>query len=151
MSYNIFSRLKANLEFYSTVERRLAECILADPTAFIGKSMCELAAQAGVSQGSINNFSKKLTGEGFAALKLQIARQLADYEQMIFSTIKDGDGVRDVMSVHIEQTLAGFKNTLELNSEATFKRAAEMILPQSVSRYTVSIFRASPRDFCSIS
>ena len=62
---NLISELTVNRDYLSTVERKIADVILKDPKKFITYSISELAGVAGVSQGSINNFSQKLIGSGF--------------------------------------------------------------------------------------
>lgn len=128
MQTDIFSKLRLLYETLSPVERRLADAVLGDPQSFIDSSMTELAGRTGVSQGSINNFSKKLCGDGFAKLKLQLAAQLSLYSQPSFTAVKDSDSVRDVLSEQIEQSAAAFENTLRLNSEESLEKAADMIM-----------------------
>jgi len=125
---NIFSVLRTNLEYYSDVEKKIAHCILLDPNQFITYSMAELSESIGVSQGSINNFSQKVSGGGFAALKLQIASQLPAFEPVHFSTVTDDDEAMDVLSKTIDQANLAFRNTFELNSAESMKKAADMIL-----------------------
>ena len=125
---NIFNKIKANLEFYSDVEKKIASTILDAPEHFIQYSIGALAKELDISQGSINNFSKKISGSGFAGLKLQIAQQLALYNQKSFETVEDGDGAKDVLKKTKEQINLAFENTFELNSEATLNRVTDKIL-----------------------
>lgn len=127
---NIFLTIKVNLRFYSTTEQKIAVRILEAPEHVITCSISGLAEELGVSQGSINNFCKKVMGGGFAALKLQLAQQLSFYEneKRSFETVTDNDGARDVLRKTIDQVSLAFENTFAVNSEEVIERAAGRIL-----------------------
>ncbi|MBQ7821131.1 MAG: MurR/RpiR family transcriptional regulator [Clostridia bacterium] len=126
--FNILSTLRANFEFYSAVETKIANAVLTDPHKFITYSMTELSETLGVSQGSINNFARKVAGVGFAAFKLQIAKELPNGETHPFTPVKDSDGIKDILQKNISDLVTTFHNTYNLNSEQSMKNAASMIL-----------------------
>lgn len=125
---NLISELTVNRDYLSTVERKIADVILKDPKKFITYSISELAGVAGVSQGSINNFSQKLIGAGFAALKLQLAGQLPNYLEKQFNLAEAGDGIRDILKKNQSEMAVAFQNTINLNDEETLKRVVDLIL-----------------------
>ena len=125
---NLICELMVNRDYFSTVERKIADVILKDPKKFITYSISELAEVAGVSQGSINNFSQKLIGAGFAALKLQLAGQLPHYLEKQFNLAEAGDGVRDILKKNQSEMASAFQNTINLNDEETLKRVVDLIL-----------------------
>lgn len=124
----ILSEILSNLQYYSNVERKIAEIILKDPKRFITYSMAEISEIAGVSQGSVNNFAKKLTGAGYAALKLQIAQQLPGREEKVFNLAEAGDGVKDILRKTGQDLRIAFGNTAVKNREETLRNVAELIL-----------------------
>jgi len=145
---NIFSTLRTNLEYYSDVEKKIANCILRDPNEFITHSMADISEKIGVSQGSINNFSQKVCGGGFSSLKLQLAQQLPTFEPMTFSTVTDDDEAKDVLQKTIDQANLAFRNTFELNSDESMKKAAEMILrSKRIELYGVFLSGISANSF----
>ena len=125
---HLLSEIRVNLEFYSNVERKIAELILKEPEKFITYSMAEISELAGVSQGSINNFAKKLNGEGFAALKIQIAQQLPRYEAKVFNLAEEGDGVRDTLRKTGKDLSIAFENTMKMKGEETLQNVVSLIL-----------------------
>jgi len=125
---NLLSELQFNREYYSNVEKKIATVILNDPAKFITYSIAELSDIAGVSQGSINNFSKKLVGTGFAGLKLQLAQQLPIYKEKQFNLAAPGDEIRDILAKNRSEMSTAFQNTIELNGEETLKRVVALIL-----------------------
>lgn len=128
MSQTIFSELRTNLEHYSKVEQKIAEYILSKPEDFIQASMAQMADAMGVSQGSINNFARKVVGGGFSALKLKVAQQISGYEQKPFNLVGAGDGIKDTMAKGLRETMTAFQNTADMNSEETLQQVVQRIL-----------------------
>lgn len=124
----IYSKIQAELEFLSKTERRIAEVILEKPEAFINYSAIELSQVAEVSQGSINNFSKKFVSGGFSELKKQLAMKLNEYKESSFDVASAGDSIRDVMSLSMEHLNRAFRLTRDINSEETLRKVAQMIM-----------------------
>ena len=77
MRKNILSELDSRRSFMTPAERRIADFILRDPRRLTELSMSALAENCSVSQGSVVNFSKKLSGGGFPTLKLRVAEAVA--------------------------------------------------------------------------
>ncbi len=144
---NIFTELRAQYEYLSRVEKKVADLVLEQPKEFIASSMEEIAQKAGVSQGSINNFAKKFSEGGFSALKLKVASCLSEYRPA--DSEQSGESIRSVMERKLETTLAAFRNTLELNDEATLKEAAGRIMKaKKIEIYGVYHSGIVARDFC---
>lgn len=125
---HLLNEIQNNLQDYTNVERKIAEVILRNPKQFIGYSMAEASALAGVSQGSINNFAKRLTNAGFTALKLQIAQQLPRREEKVFNLAEEGDSVTDILRKTGQELNIAFDNTVANNREETLQNVAELIL-----------------------
>ena len=125
---NIFNKLRAEKNYYSDIENKISECILNDPEGFINYSIGALAEELGVSQGSINNFSKKLIGSGFASLKLRIAQQLSSFDRRSFESISETDNAKSALIKTAEQVRLAFENTCHLNSDDSIERATQLIL-----------------------
>ena len=128
MQNNIFKEITVNIDYYSGVERKIAEMILENPQEFISISTSELSKRAGVSQGSINNFAKKLTGSGFSGLKLQIARSIPEYEKKPFNIVESGDRFGDVCRKTAEDISMALENTAGINSDEKLEKAAKLIM-----------------------
>jgi len=123
--------LKSSYEFLSPAERKIASIIFQDPMKFTSYTITELAAVAGVSQGSIINFARRYSGGGFPLLKLQVAAESSKFEQKPFSTIEETDGVKDIFSKTASDVSQALKNTLSVNREETLKKVAQSILSAS--------------------
>ena len=149
MVKNIFTQLKTEYEYLTRVEKNLADLVLSDPQKVISCSMAELSRISGVSQGSINNFSKKFSSGGFAALKLRLAGCMAEYEDRPFAVVDKDCGIKTAMELKMQETVAAFRNALEINDEPVLERTAERIMAASkVELYGVFQSAIVAKDFC---
>src|SRR5579863_3615016 len=69
--------LQGVLASLKPTERLIAECVLADPERIVTSSIAEIGGVAGASVGSIVGFCRRLGLKGFGALKIALARELA--------------------------------------------------------------------------
>jgi len=149
MANNIFTELKTNYEFLTKVEKIIADLILSNPQKFITYSMAELSGILSVSQGSINNFSKKFSTSGFSSLKLKIAGNLSDYQEKPFAVIDKSHSIKAAMELKIKENIAAFQNAFELNDETVMKNATDKILSASkIEIYGVFQSAIVAKDFC---
>lgn len=148
MRRNIISELESQCSFMRPAERRIADFILNDPRKITELSMVELAESCSVSQGSVVNFSKKLTGGGFPTLKLRVAEAIA-----ILPEESRIDGEYTEMQKTLEKMLSGatraMRNTFEVNSDETLSRVADLIMQASRVEFC-GLFRSAviATDFC---
>lgn len=150
MAKSILSELRSAYPFLSPVEKKIADLALHDPHGFITLSTAELSLRAGVSQGSINNFSKKFSDGGFAALKLRVAGCLPEQQtEEQFSVIDPSQTIKAAMTQKIKANTAAFYNTLEINDEQAFQQAVELILnAKKLQVYGVYYSGIAANDFC---
>lgn len=128
LSTFLLESLSDGINSLSNTERKIADAILNDPQGFITLSMTQLSKLAGVSQGSINNFSKKYSGGGFPTLKLKIAGELSSGKLIPFSNINNDDSARETLSKNIKNATAAFNNTLLSNTDERLISVAQRIL-----------------------
>lgn len=126
MENSVYQTIATNYPFFSAVEKKIAAKILETPEKITEYSIARLAEEIGVSQGSINNFSKKVCGGGFAALKLACAK--AAPAPLTFETTIDSDSAKDVLRKTKEQVISAFENTFTFCDDKTLSQAAKQIL-----------------------
>lgn len=78
LNAGLISYIQGILPNLKRAQRRICDTILDDPERFISGSIQELAAVCKVSTGSIVQFCQSLGLKGFAALKIALARDLAE-------------------------------------------------------------------------
>ena len=145
----ILDELKANSAYFSAVECHIADVILRDPARFTKYSLADLAREAGVSQGSIVNFSHKYANGGFPTLKLRVAACLSDYRHSTSGVVEKDDDAFTVLQKNNQNILFALKSTEAANSEEALKWAAEMILAaKRVEIYGVFRSALVATDFC---
>ena len=149
MEQNVFTQIRSGYEFFSRVERCIADEILKNPKEVLNSSMAELSRKAGVSQGSINNFSKKFSSGGYAALKLRVAQCLSSQQENPFTNVDRSCGVKGAMALKINEMAAAFRSTLQINEEASLKRAVDRILQaRKIEIYGIFQSGIVAKDFC---
>lgn len=124
----IYRKIQAEWEFLSKTERKIGEIILKSPEEFIGLSAIELSQRAEVSQGSINNFSKKFVNSGFSELKKQLAMELNQYKEDTFDVVPKDGNIKSIMQASVKNISKAFQLTEQMNSEETLQRVAEQIM-----------------------
>ena len=128
MEKNLLLYLRGNTGVLSGVERKITDVILSDPKKFTSYSMGELALMAGVSQGSIINFSNKFAKGGFPILKLKIAAYLSEYDEKPFSVVGETDGMGEALEKTSQGIVGALKNTSSSNASKILERVANRIL-----------------------
>ena len=145
MSENIIAKLKTNYKFLTKTEKKIAQIIVDTPREFIACSMQELSEKASVSQGSINNFSKKVANCGYADLKLIVSAAIATENK----NRREKESHKTILEKTIESRAAAFSLTSQNNSEDTLRRVADKILnARKVEIYGIYRSAAVATDFC---
>lgn len=145
---NIIYQIQSEYAYLTSVEKRIADLLLRDPKSFIEYTAAELSSLADISQGSINNFSKRCGAAGFSEFKLKVAEALPFYEKIPFSGIEKSSSIKDVMKLKMEGILSAFRNTLEINDEEALKSAVNKILnARRIEVYGVFYSGIAAKDF----
>ena len=112
----IYRQIEAEWEFLSKTERKIAKLILKDPEKFINYSAIDVSELADVSQGSLNNFSKRFVASGFSELKKQLAMGLNEYlQESILSTT--GAGINSIAMSNVIKYLKDIKDGGNMHEE----------------------------------
>lgn len=127
MSNNIITQIQTQYDFFTSVEKRIADLILKNPSEFITYSTAKVAKLCNVSQGSINNFSAKFTNAGFSFLKLEISRCISLENNFEVNLIEEKGIYHFSMQRKIRQDISALCNTLEINSNENLKKAVNLI------------------------
>lgn len=130
MSENILTQIQSQYSYFTKVEKRIADVILKDPQKFITYSTATVAKLAGVSQGSINNFSRKFGNDGFSFLKLKIAHCVSKQDNYL-EELPNGSRKNEVlfnMERKIRQDISALCHTLEINNDTSLKNAIQILV-----------------------
>jgi DNA-binding MurR/RpiR family transcriptional regulator len=135
MKSKFLREIRANLEYMSTLERRIAETILSEPKNAVKSSLSKLSEQANVSQGSFANFANKFFGGGFSAMKLEIVSSLSDDEKQPYSAVAGTDSMGDILKKTVGSISDALTNTSALNDEKYGRRCGKSDICQRSNNY----------------
>lgn len=116
---NMLENIQAQLERLSKSERKVADAILAAPQDAIHKSIATLAAQAGVSEPTVNRFCRRMDTRGFPDFKLLLAQSLATGTPWVNRNVDEDDDVRAYSDKIFESAMASLeqvRNGLDMNA-----------------------------------
>lgn len=116
----LLERIHSGYPQMSAVEKRIAAVILEDPVQVTNSTLAHLAAQAGVSEGSVINFAGRLGVGGFSALKIALARET--HTGFSFGGVTEED-----------TALAAFRKTAG-NAGDAIRRTAQAIRGEDLER-----------------
>ncbi|NDJ58005.1 MurR/RpiR family transcriptional regulator [Enterobacteriaceae bacterium 4M9] len=116
---NMLENIQAQLERLSKSERKVADTILSAPQEAIHKSIAALAAQAGVSEPTVNRFCRRLDTRGFPDFKLLLAQSLATGTPWVNRNVDENDDVSAYSDKIFESAMASLaqvRNGLDINA-----------------------------------
>jgi DNA-binding MurR/RpiR family transcriptional regulator len=113
--------MRGILASLNPTERLIAECVLADPEGAISSSIAQLSTACDASVGAIVGFCRRVGLKGFADFKIALARDLAQSGLPTGGSKQNGAIFEQVFQFHAQS----LSETLQLNSEAGFKRVAQ--------------------------
>ena len=87
--------IRESIESLRNSEKKVAKCVLTDPSAVITSSITELAERAGTSEPTVIRFCRKLGLGGYMELRLNLARDLPS-AQYIFENISEEDSLAGI-------------------------------------------------------
>jgi RpiR family transcriptional regulator, carbohydrate utilization regulator len=119
----VLAYLKGSLASLNPTDRRIADCVLADPEKVVASSIADIKEASGASVGSIVGFCRRLGLTGFADFKIALARDLAQSGMPGGDARPNGSLFEKVFQFHTES----LKDTLKINPEATLERVAQVL------------------------
>lgn len=108
-------------------ELKVADYVLADPSAVIHVSMAELAATVGVSEPTIVRFCRAVGCQGYQDLKLRLAQSLVAGASFGQFAIDETDSTTDVAMKIFDTTLHTLVEVRENLDTQSIARAIEVI------------------------
>jgi RpiR family carbohydrate utilization transcriptional regulator len=119
----LLTYLKGILASLNPTDRRIADCVLADPERVITSSIAELRELSGASVGAIVGFCRRVGVGGFAEFKIALARDLAQSGLSAVDARENGSLFEKVFHFHARS----LDETLKVNSQTTFERVAQAL------------------------
>ena len=108
-------------------ESKVAEAILRNPEETTRSSIASLAAQAGVSEPSVNRFCKKFGASGFPDFKLRLARSLASGVRYVSRAVEFSDDINTFPRKLFDNAISALMTAREDLPLAAIERAVDHI------------------------
>lgn len=125
---NSLQEIRKNYTSFSGVERKIADFVLRFPQRTVHMTTKSLAAEAGVSEGSIIHFANRLGFTGFTQLKINLAGHLGEQEAPLFDNLVPADGPKDAVRKMVENAVASFQQTYAAISQTELEHAAKLLM-----------------------
>ncbi|MBU1565470.1 MAG: MurR/RpiR family transcriptional regulator [Proteobacteria bacterium] len=103
--------IRESIESLRNSEKKVAKCVLANPSAVITSSITELAERSDTSEPTVIRFCRKLGLGGYMELRLNLARDLPS-SQYIYENISDGDSLAGIAGKVLNAHREAISNTL---------------------------------------
>lgn len=125
---SLLDRITMRLDELSRSERKVAETILDDPSAFTEYTMARVAEVAGVSEPTVMRFALSMGCDGFQSLKIALAKSLALGMPVTFSAIADDDSAADISRKVFDHTITSLDRARGALDVAALERAVDLFL-----------------------
>ncbi|WP_018719476.1 SIS domain-containing protein [Arhodomonas aquaeolei] len=103
---SVIAGIRAALPGLRRSERKVAECVLADPGAVPEAPIAALAARAGVSEPTVVRFCRALGHSGFQQFRLALARDAAGGDACMISGIERDDDIASLTAKVMDRSVA---------------------------------------------
>ncbi|MGX9965273.1 SIS domain-containing protein [Roseomonas sp. F4] len=117
-------RIAHLLDRLSPAERKVAEMVTADPAAAMNATLATLARSAGVSEPTVIRFCRSLGLEGFADLRMALARAEGGGGARMHRRIGPGTPVPDAALAVFDTAIAALAEARQKMDPASIERAA---------------------------
>ncbi len=118
MSSSVLSQINQLFYQLPDAERRIAECVIADPVRAQYLSITELSELAGVGDATVTRFCRRLGLAGFYAFKLELAKTAGKAAPRV-----PDNGVQEAL----QDALSALNATAKSLSDEALHRAADLI------------------------
>lgn len=105
--------LKSAFASMHRVEKVIATLILEQPQEVLHMTVSQLAKATGVADSSIIRFCKTFGFEGYIQMKLKLAMEIADPEDVIFEDLKKTDNIKSICSKVFAANVYSLEETLK--------------------------------------
>ena len=125
---SVLERIKASLPSLAPAEQRVGRLVLADPRAFAGLPITELADRAHVSKPTVVRFCRSVGYDGLTDFKLKLAGSVSEGVPFIHRSVDVDDKTGDVMVKVIDNTVAAFLKYRNDASPVAIEKAVMALL-----------------------
>lgn len=121
-------KIEQSQSTFTDTEKKICDYIIKNKHEVVNFSAQILAVKTETSGAAIIRFSKKIGYKGFTSLKVDLAKDLGDKEELFDTLINDGDSYKTLIQKSYALNMQNLKETYKMISEEEIFYAAETIL-----------------------
>lgn len=134
----VLARLSSLLPSLRESERKIAEYVLANPSAVIYYSITELADHTGTSEASVIRFARQLDYSGYAAFKIALALERRGATAALPTELAASNDVASIKQCVVQQSVQSLQDTAHLLDDTGLERAiAALVAAPRIELYGV--------------
>ena len=124
---SIILQIRSYYEKMGRGERRIADCVLADPHAVLPLTITQFSQKAGCGTATLVRFAKRLGFAGYQELKISIAREISTLSAENEPTASD-ESCYSIFSRKLRDALIALQETRFTLDPASMETAAKKIM-----------------------
>ncbi|MBF7053011.1 MurR/RpiR family transcriptional regulator [Halomonas sp. KAO] len=126
--HDLIDRIRQRLEELNRSERKVADVILADPTAATGMSIATLAQAASVSEPTVNRFCRSFDAKGYPDFKIKLAQSLARGTPYVSQAVEPDDSAADYTQKIFGATIAALDAARRQTDVTRIERVVDFLI-----------------------
>ncbi len=127
-SHDLLDRIRQRLEELNRSERKVADVILADPTAATSMSIASLAQAASVSEPTVNRFCRSFNAKGYPDFKIKLAQSLAGGTPYVSQAVEPDDSAADYTRKIFGATMAALDEALRQTDPVCIEKVVDYLI-----------------------
>jgi len=127
-SHDLLDRIRQRLEELNRSERKVADVILADPTAATSMSIASLAQAASVSEPTVNRFCRSFNAKGYPDFKIKLAQSLAGGTPYVSQAVEPDDSAADYTRKIFGATMAALDEALRQTDPVRIEKVVDYLI-----------------------
>ncbi len=125
---NILNMISRDYLSMAEAEKKIAAYILGHPADVIYMTVRQLSTRTGVSDGSIIRFANQFGYSGFTQLKIDIAQNLGNKEEIIYDRLSEEDTPKQAVVKTFDNAIFALRQTGDFIIEDDLNKTVQMIM-----------------------
>lgn len=121
-------KIEQSQSAFTDTEKKIAEYLIQNKNEVVNYSAQILAGKTKSSAAAIIRFSKKLGYKGFMSLKVELAKDLGDNDELFDIIIKNKDSMETLIQKSYNLNVQNLKETYRMITEKNLVEAVDCIL-----------------------
>lgn len=121
-------KIEQSKSMFTDTEKKISDYIMKHKHDVVNVSVQMLAKKTVTSSAAVIRFSKKIGYKGFTSLKVDLAKDLGNKEELFDTIIKDGDTFQALIQKSYALNMQNLNETFKMLTEENLSLAVDAIL-----------------------